>query len=238
MNNADRVIWNSIVLYSKIIICIVLSLWCVPIILRALGVNDFGLYNLIAGLVAMLAFLKTAMTSSTQRYLSIQRGKGDAQELLSVYNISLLVHWIIACAILILGFALEPWLFNGFLNIEPTRINAAKIIYICLLISTIFTIVAIPYDATLNAYENMPVFAAIEILDQLLRLGLALSLLHINIDRLIFYGVGMASIQVMNFMVKWAYTHYKYKHLYLSLSLFKNPILFRQMFSFASSKRD
>lgn len=232
MNNSERVIWNSIILYAKILICIVLSLWTVPIILHALGASDYGLYSLVAGVIALLAFLKTAMASSTQRYLSVARGEGNPQKMNAIFNSALMLHIVIGIGIVIILEALFPFLFDHFLNIAPERVFAGKIIYQTLLLSMFLTIVTVPFDAELNAYENMPVFAIIEIIDAVFRLALAFMIQYITWDRLIAYGIGMACIPLLNLALKYIYTKIKYKELYIEKELLWNPPVFRQIFSF------
>ena len=163
MTNSERVIWNSIVLYAKILICMVLSLWSVPIILHNLGSSDFGLYALMAGVIAMLAFLRTAMSSSTQRYLSVARGENDVNKMNALFNSSITLHLLIGLATVMVLELLTPFLFDHFLNIEPERVRAAKVIYQTLILSMFFSIMTTPFDAELNAYENMPVFAIVEV---------------------------------------------------------------------------
>ena len=235
MNNSERVIWNSIVLYAKILICIVLSLWTVPIVLHGLGESDYGLYALVAGVIAMLAFLKTAMASSTQRYLSVARGEGDSQKMNAVFNSAFTLHLLFGLVIVVVLEALTPFLFGHFLNIAPERMFAGTIIYQTLLASMFITIMTIPFDAELNAYENMPVFAVIEVLDALLKLAMAFSLQFItHWDKLIWYGIGMTGIPIINFVIKYLYTHYTYKELYISRTLLWNPAVLKQMFNFTS----
>ena len=134
MNNSERVIWNSIVLYAKIILCIVLSLWTIPIVLHELGAEDYGLYSLVAGVIAMLSFIRTSMASSTLRYFSVARGEGDVDKLRSYYNSSVTLHLIFGILIVIILEALAPFLFDHFLNIAPERIFAGKIIMFFILI--------------------------------------------------------------------------------------------------------
>jgi len=232
VNNSERVIINSIVLYVKILACIVLSLWTVPIVLHGLGASDYGLYSLVAGVIAMLAFFKTAMSSSTQRYLSVARGKGDVHEMNAIFNSAIMLHLLFGILLVIVLEALTPFLFGHFLNILPERIFAGKIIYQTLLVSMFLTIISVPLDAELNAYENMPVFAIIEIFDYVFRLFLAFSLQYVEWDKLIWYGIGMACIPLFNLSAKYIYTHYKYKELHVRREFLWNPPLLKKMFSF------
>ena len=191
------------------------NLWTVPLLLRALGQNDYGLYQLVAGVITMLTFINAAMTISTQRYMSVAMGEKNGEEKLNtIYNVSLILHLLIGIVIVVALEILTPFLFHGFLNIEPDRITAAEWIYQFLIISTFFTILSVPFDAELNAYENMAVFAIISILDSLLRLALVLVLPYMAGDLLIIYGIGMASIAILNTFIKYVYTRYRYKDMY------------------------
>lgn len=232
MNNSERVIWNSIILYAKILICIILSLWTVPIILHGLGESDYGLYSLVAGVITMLTFLRTSMSSSAIRYLSVARGEGDIQKMNSVYNSIIMIHILFGGIIFIVLEALAPFLFGHFLNIEQDRLFAGEIIYQALLISMFLRIMTVPFDAELNAYENMIVFAIIEIIDSVIRLALAFTIQYVPWDKLIWYGVGMMMIPIFNLIVKYIYTRYKYKELRISSKELWNPLFLRQIFSF------
>lgn len=232
MNNSERVIWNSIVLYAKILIRIVLSLWTVPIVLHGLGASDYGLYALVAGVIALLTFLRTAMSSSTQRYLSVSLGEGDMQKMNALFNSAVMLHLLFGIAIVVILEALTPFLFGHFLNIAPERMFAGKVIYQALLASMFLAIMVVPLDAELNAYENMPVFAIIEIMDAVLKLAVASTLQFISSDRLIWYGTCLTIIPILNVSIKYLYTRNKYKDLYLTRKYLWNPPMMRQMFSF------
>lgn len=232
MNTSERVILNSIVLYAKILVCIVLALWTVPIVLHGLGESDYGLYSLVAGVIAMLAFLKTAMSSSTQRYLSVALGAGDMAKMNAVFNSAIMLHLLFGLLLVVVLEALTPFLFGHFLNIAPERMHAGRVIYNTLLASMFITIITVPFDAELNAYENMPVFAVIEVVNALLVLALASTLQYVQFDKLIWYGVGMTVIPILNLVAKYIYTRYKYKELYICRSLLWKPELLRRMISF------
>ena len=169
MTVANRVILNTIILYAKILICMFISLWTVPLVLRALGANDYGLFNLIAGVIAMLSFINGAMTVSTQRYLSVTLGMKDTEEMNYVYNASILLHVTIGAAVIVLFELAGLFLFNGFLIYEPERHNAAIWLYQMLIVGIFFTITSVPFDAVLNAHENMLVFSIISIVESLMR---------------------------------------------------------------------
>ena len=233
MNTTNRIIVNTIILYAKILVVMVINLWTVPLLLRALGQSDYGLYQLVAGVITMLTFINASMTLSTQRYMSVAMGKSDNEaQLNTIYNVSLLLHLIIGIGLVVILEILTPFLFHGFLNIEPERICAAEWIYQFLIISTFFTILSVPFDAELNAYENMAVFAIISIIDAVLRLGIALALPYLSGDLLIIYGAGMAAIAILNIVLKYGYTRKKYPVMYPCIRSI-DKATFKEMFGFA-----
>lgn len=211
----------------------ILSLWSVPLVLRALGESDYGLYNLVAGVIAMLAFLNSSMTVVTQRFMSVTMGEKNVEKLNSVYNAGIRIHIALGIILVVLLEALSPFLFNGFLNILPDRIEAAKLIYQFMIVSTFFSIMSVPFDATLNAYENMLVFAIIEVLGAMARIGLAFLLFNATIDRLVFYGLGIAVIHIMEALARVTIVYMKYTDLKVSFRLQIRKSLFNEMLSYA-----
>lgn len=229
----NKIVLNTIILYIKIVLNMVLSFVSVPIVLRALGAEDYGLYALVAGVVAMLAFLNSSMTVSTQRYLSVTMGTGNVSKVTEVFSCSLYMHLLIGLIVCVLFELVALFAFDGFLNIPQGRVTTAKLIYQFLVISTFFTIISVPYDAALNAHENMLVFSIITIIGALLRLALAVSLLYIHVDRLIVYGAGLACVSFIEIFLKRMYVSCSYLEMKrISFGLL-DKVLFRDMFSFA-----
>lgn len=233
MQTANKVLLNTVILYAKIVINMLISLISVPLILRALGENDYGVYNLVAGVVSMLAFLNSSMSISTQRFLSVAIGENDVGRLNDIYNTSIIMHLAIGL-IVVIGFEICGFfLFNGFLNIEPNRIGAAKIIYQALVVSTFFTILSVPFNAILNAKENMLAFSVIGIIEALLKLLLAIYLGFCRFDRLIIYGLGMALFATIITLINRIYVKHKYKEFSFNPSKYLKKKTFYEMFGFA-----
>ena len=124
----NKIVLNTIILYIKIVLNMVLSFISVPIVLRALGAEDYGLYALVAGVVAMLAFLNSSMTVSTQRYLSVTMGTGNVNKVTEVFSCSLYLHLLIGLIVCVLFELVALFAFDGFLNIPQGRVETAKII--------------------------------------------------------------------------------------------------------------
>ena len=149
MNVVNKVVFNMVTVYFKIIVTMFISLYSVPIVLDSLGASDFGLYNLVSGVILMLTFLNGSMTVSTQRFISIGMGVNDMEKINQLFNIGLLLHLVVGVTIVLILEISSYYIFNGFLNINNNRIYAAKIIFQCLIFSTFFTVISVPYDALL-----------------------------------------------------------------------------------------
>lgn len=168
-----------------------ISLYTTRLILDSLGISDFGIFNIVGGAIAMLGFLNAAMASATQRFMSYSEGEGNKEKQKSIFNVSIILHLGIS---IIVGFLLiiaGYFFFNGILKIPESRIFAAQVVYGSLIISTIFTIITVPYDAVINAHENMKYYAIIGILEAVLKLLIAFYCVYTSHDKLITYGILM-----------------------------------------------
>ena len=139
MTASLKVFLNTVSLYIKLFITVVVGLYLTRVVLEKLGVENYGIYNLIGGVIALLSFLQTALSVSTQRYLSVSMGKKDQNLVNSIFSSSLAIHIVLSLAIFILLELCSLFLFNGFLNIPSDRIFAAKVVYQIMVVSTIFT---------------------------------------------------------------------------------------------------
>jgi O-antigen/teichoic acid export membrane protein len=220
-------------MYAKAIITTLISLVSVPLILKALGHSDYGLYQLIGGVIAMLSFLNASMTVATQRFLSVSMGENSSGKLNIIYNVGFISHLIIALFLFIIFEAFEPFVFSGLLNVAEERVFAAKIVYQVIILSTVSTVLSVPFDAVLNAHENLIVFAIIHIIDSVLKLILALVLIYSPIDRLIFYAIGMGLIAVLALLMKYYYIKWKYRDLQLKPRRYFDREQFKKLFGFA-----
>ncbi len=234
MNKAKRVFINTVILYMRIVISMAISLVSVPMLLRALGESDYGLFNLIAGVIAMLSFLNASMTVSTQRYMSVAIGEHNKEKLNSIFNASIILHIIIGLIIVILFELASLFLFNGLLNISTDRIQTAQIVYQLLVVSTFFTIITVPYNAVLNAKENMFAFSMVGIFDSLVKLILAYYLLTSMFDRLLIYGIGISVMSVVSTLMSRGCVKIIYREFVFNPRLYFNKDRFKEMAKFAS----
>jgi O-antigen/teichoic acid export membrane protein len=234
MNAANRVAINTSVLYARMLITTGITLYTTRVVLNALGSTDYGIYNLVAGIVVMLSFLNTTMASSTQRFLSYYQGTNDLPMQQKVFSNSLLLHLVIG-VIVVLGLEIAGFfLFNGALNIPQARLLAAKTIFHFMSATVFFNVIAVPFNGVLIAHENMVWVALVNIVETLLKLGIALILSVVAFDKLVVYGVLTAGVSVVSFLLCAAYCVKKYKDCSLSgLMLKKDNILLKELTTFA-----
>lgn len=233
-NTANRIIKNTGFLFSKMLITIGLTLYTTRIILNVLGVEDYGIYNIVGGAISMLGFLNIAMANATQRFMSFAAGEKDINKQIRYFNISIVLHFILALTLGIILLICGYFFFNGILNIPPERILASKIIYGSLIISTIFTVMTVPYDALINTHENMGYYAIISILENILKFSIALIVKESNsIDKLILYGILMAVIPIITMTIMRIYCHKKYEECTFNPKRYFNTYEMKKITSFA-----
>lgn len=233
MSTTTRVIKNTGFLYVKMGITVFISLYTTRIILASLGASDFGVFNIVGGAITMLGFLNSTMANATQRFMSYAEGANDLLKKKQVFNVSMVLHIGVALLTgLILLAAMYP-LFNGIFNIQLDRIFAAKVIYLSLIVSTMFTIVNVPYDAVMNAHENMLYYSLIGIFESLLKLIVAFACVYTTSDKLIVYGILMAIIPFVTLTIMKIYCHRKYAECVIGFRQYWSKQLVKDIASFS-----
>jgi O-antigen/teichoic acid export membrane protein len=235
MRVANRVVFNTGILYAKMLVTIGLTLYSTRFVLAALGISDYGVYNLVAGVVTMLSFLNTAMAISTQRYLSYHMAGPDGPaRVKQIFISSVWLHVFIGLIIVVFLELGGIYLFNNLLSIPPARIHAAKLVFQFMVLSTFFTVNAVPYDAAIIAHENMVFDAITGIFEAVLKFAIAFGLAYMTGDRLILYGALIAVLTIVLRIIKSTYCarHYpECRFSYFNFSYDKQT--FRDIFSFA-----
>lgn len=233
METSKRVFYNTGFLYGRMLITLVISLYSTRLILSALGQDDFGIFNVVAGVIGMLNFLNGAMTVSTQRYLSYFIGAENLNKLKSVFSSSLLLHLALGLLIVVLLEGAGLFLFDGFLNIPPERMGAAKTVYHFMILGAFFTFVGVPFDGAINAHEHLFIEALAGVVEAFAKLGIALWLIKFQNDKLILYGLLMASLIFTIRFLKGLYCYNKFKECKSIFSVRLDLSLVKEMFSFA-----
>lgn len=232
MSTSSRVIKNTSYLYIKMGITMFISLYTTRLILSSLGASDFGIFNVVGGAIAMLGFLNSTLANATQRFLSYAEGEGHIEKKRGIFSVSIVLHLAIALAtVLLLLLAMFP-LFNGVFNIEPERVGPARIVYYCLIFSTILTIINVPYDAVMNAHENMLYYSIIGVFESFLKLCVAYACVYTRWDKLILYSILMSVIPLVTLSIMKVYCHCHYDECVIAPRKYWDKNLVKQIFSF------
>lgn len=231
VSNNKRIAKNTIFLYFRTFIIMLLSLYTSRVVLKTLGETDFGIYNLVGGIVALFTFMNSAMSSATQRYLNYELGHDNISETGRVFSMSLTVHFFISAVIFILGETLGRWFVMTSLNLPQERYDVAMWVYQFSLLSCCVNVFRIPYNACIIAYERMSFYAYISIIEALLRLGIVFLLILTTCDKLITYAaLILAVITIINII----YMYYCHRHFVTSkYHFFWDKNLFGKLMSFS-----
>lgn len=207
--NNKRIAKNSLLLYARMLLVMVVTLYTSRIVLRALGVEDYGIYNVVGGVVAMLGFLNGSLTAATSRFLTFELGRGEDGDLNRVFRCSVTVHYLLAALILLLAESVGLWFVLNKLVIPAERLDAALWAYQCSVFTIVVSIVSTPYNALIVAHERMEAFAYISVAEVLLKLGVAFAIIQPVGDKLVVYALLLALVQ---FLVRLLYTVYCSRH--------------------------
>lgn len=186
--NNKRIAHNTLFLYGRMFLVMSISLFTSRVILRALGVDDFGIFNVVGGTVAMMNVVNSAMSVSTQRYLTFELGKNDYIQFSKTFSMCINIFILLSVIILVIGETVGLWFINKCLTIPENRISAANWVYQFAMLSCICSLMTNPYNATIIAHERMNVFAYIGIAEAVSKLAIAYILIIIPFDRLASYG--------------------------------------------------
>ena len=188
MSSTSRIAKNTIALYFRQILIMLVSLYTVRVVLNTLGAENYGIYNVVAGVVVLFSFVNNAMATSVQRFLNFYLGKNDTEKTRNVYSASLVIHGIICLIFTVLAETVGLWFVNAKLNIPTGRSNAAFWCYQTAVITTLANIMRVPYNAVIIAYEKMSFFAGLSIVEAVLKLSVVFLLKITHLDKLVFYS--------------------------------------------------
>ena len=229
--NNKRIAKNTLLLYVRMLFAMLVSLYTSRVILQTLGVEDYGVYNVVGGVITMFTFLNGAMSSATSRYITFEIGKGNIEQLKKVFSTALQIHGAIALLIVILGETAGLWFLMNELVIPDGRMDAAMWVYQCSIISCVVTIMSVPYNADIIAHEKMSAFAYISVLEIILKLLIVYLLVVLPFDKLKVYAV---LVLMVGLLIRYIYTRYCHKHFEESHYIHRiDKALLKEMSSFA-----
>ena len=192
----QRIARNTIFLYIRTFVSMLISLYTSRKILEMLGMEDFGIMNVVAGVVVMFSFFNSSMSVATQRFLTFELGRKDYEGYNRVFNISLIIHVILAAFILLAAETVGLWFVNAHLNIPSERLYAANWVYQATVLSAILGILQTPYNASVISHECMHVYAYVGFGETFAKLLIVLMLLVYPYDRLIIWGFAFFILQL------------------------------------------
>ena len=233
--NNKHIAKNTMLLYIRMLFTMGVSLFTSRVILQALGVEDYGVYSVVGGIITMFAFINGGMISATQRFLTFEIGKGNLLQLKKVFSTSLQIHALIALLIVLLGETIGLWFLYEKMVIPADRMTAAFWVYQCSIIACVVNIMSVPYNADIIAHEKMSAFAYISVLEVTLKLLIVYALYITPWDKLISYAVLILSVQLV---IRFVYARYCNKH--FKESHYHHHIdksLFKEMFTFFFIKK-
>lgn len=226
-----RIAKNTILLYFRMLFIMAVSLYTSRVILNTLGVEDFGINNVVGGIVSMFGFLSSAMTTSTQRYITYELGRGNMERLRQVFVTSVNIHVFISIVIVVFGETIGLWFLSEKMIIPEGRMTAAMWVYQLSLLTTVIAIMSYPYNAAIVAHEKMSAFASISVLEVVLKLVIVYLLVLADFDKLILYAILFAVIQLI---IRFCYSWYCSRHFpETKYFVYFNKPLFREMLGFA-----
>lgn len=225
-----RIAKNTVYMYIRMFVTMLIGLYTSRVILASLGFEDYGLYNVIGGIIAMFGFLNGALSNTTSRYITFYLGKNNIQRLREVFSTTFYIHVVLAIIIVLLGETIGLWYVCNKLVIPEGRFTAAIWLYQFTIITTAANIISVPFNSSIIAHEKMSAFAIIAVVDSVLKLLIAISITYAPFDHLIYYGLMILLVQLMNNVVYWIYSTKRFEGIKLT-RVFDKP-LFKEIFGF------
>ena len=196
-DNNKRIAKNTVYLYIRMFVMMAVGLFTSRVVLDALGAADYGINNVVGGVIVLFSFLNSALTSATQRFLNFFMGKGDKEKVRAVFSMSMTMYIVLSIVIVILGETLGLWFLNTYLNIPEDRMWAAQWVYQFTIIQFVANMLRIPYNATIIAHEQMNFYAYISLIDVVAKLAVVYLLYVTPYDRLITYSLFYTLIPIL-----------------------------------------
>lgn len=229
---SKRIFKNTLYMYARMIVMLIISLFTARIVFNTLGVEDYGTYNVVGSIIVFFTFINGGLGAASSRYITAEIGKGTPQSGRKVFNVCLQAHAVIAMIVLILGETVGLWLVNSALNLPEGRYFAANIVYQFSIITAVIHILYSPFNTTLLAYERMNIYAYLTIFDAINRLLIIFLIQALDGDKLIIYGIltFAASLVIATFNYGYCFRNFTICH----LKIYKDKGLLKEIFNFTS----
>lgn len=225
-----RIAINTLIIYIRMAAVTVIGLFTTRYVLQALGVSDYGLYNVVAGLIAMLNVISTAMHTTTRRYINVEMGKPNGN-LNKIFNISLLLHIGFGLFVFLLAETIGLYYIYHYLNVEPGKLSDALFVFQISTVISVIGLMNVPYQGLLSAYEKFAQIAIIDFLTALFKVPLVIGLIYYPGNSLRFYAIGMCLMSLISFLL-YTYACYKQYKPVVSLKFYKGLSLYKEILVF------
>ena len=233
MNENKRIAFNSVIIYLRLCVVSLISIILSRVVLDALGVSDFGLYNVVGGIVLLLNVINSSMTSTTYRYLAFEIGKKENGNPNKIFNTSRIIHLAFAALIVLVGEPLGELYIINYLNVVSESIPDAQFVFRLSIIAAAINTIFVPNQGLLVAYEKFRATALIDIISNLVKLGLILLFIYSDTNRIRLYSIIMLSYTVINSLAYYMYCK-KYHNDVVVCNLNKDRRMYKEMVSFSS----
>lgn len=229
-SNNQRIAKNATMLYIRMFISMAISFYTSRVVLKALGVSDFGIYNVVGGFVVLVNMISGSLSGATSRFLTYTLGEHDDKKLQRTFSTALLIHIGLSILFIVLAETVGLWFVNTQIVIPNERMAAANWVYQSAIVSTVLSITQVPYNSLITSHEHFGIFAVIDIINSCLKLSIALIVLYSVADHLILYSIlyAVVAIAVMLFYRFYCICHFPESHLQkvFDRSLFKDMLGF------------
>jgi len=226
-----RIAKNTLLLYIRTMFVMVISLYTSRVVLQVLGVEDYGTYQVVGGLVAMFSVISSSLSSAISRFITFEIGTGNKEKLKRIFATSIIIQLCISFIVIIIAEIVGLWFMHTKMQIPEGRMNAAEWVLHCSLMTFCINLLSIPYNACIIAHEHMKAFAYVSVIDVLLKLGVVFLIIYSPIDRLISYAILLTLVAAF---VRIIYTIYCHRHFEESKSkLIFDKQIFKEMFGFS-----
>ena len=239
-SSSSRIAKNTIFLYFRQILIMLVSLYTVRVVLGVLGEEDYGIYNAVGGVVTLLSFLSGAMASATQRFFSFALGKNDQERLNKTFSTNLIIYTAIAITVVLLLETAGNWFINNQLKVPSERFDAARWIFHLSVLTFVFSVMASPFMAIIISHEDMQIYAYVSIVEAFMKLGVVFALQLVDVDSLKLYAVLLAVVGLVNATIyiticRRKYEECQFKRFYWDRQLFRETIGFTTWTLFGSA---
>ena len=229
--DSKKIAKNTLYMYGRMFLSLLISLFTARIVLQKLGVEDYGIYNVVGGVVTMLAFINGSLSIATSRFITIELGKGDKLRLRETFNAAFLVHLLLALCLVLVCETFGLWFLNEKLVISAERMFSAHVVYQISIVSMFIGIIQMPYNACIAAHERFGIYAYMDILSQVLRLLVIFSLVYFSVDKLILFGALNLLTGILMFLIYWVYCKKQFSE--CRINLMWKPEVFKPILTFS-----